>query len=109
MIDAGNTELVYVGNKNNDITSGKLYFKDAVLSELKTISSIHGKKIVFLSGFSGVCKIGAYFYKPINKAFGSLCYEKCLSIYKITYCKYNLYESIKETEKNEENIVSSKS
>ena len=40
MIDAGNTELVYVGNKNNDITSGKLYFKDAVLSELKTISSI---------------------------------------------------------------------
>jgi len=35
-----NTELVYVGNKNANVTSGKLYFKDAVLSELNTISSI---------------------------------------------------------------------
>ena len=35
-----NTELDYIGNKNNNITSGKLYFKDAVLSELETISSI---------------------------------------------------------------------
>ena len=34
------TELSYVGNKNNNITSGRLYFKDAVLSELSTISSI---------------------------------------------------------------------
>lgn len=38
--DAINTELNYIGNKNNNITSGKLYFKDAVLSELETISSI---------------------------------------------------------------------
>ena len=35
-----NTELSYVGNKNTDVTSGKLYFKDAVLNELSTISSI---------------------------------------------------------------------
>ena len=34
------TELTYVGNKNTNVTSGKLYFKDAVLSELSTISSI---------------------------------------------------------------------
>ena len=34
------TELNYVGIKNNNITSGKLYFKDAVLSELNSISSI---------------------------------------------------------------------
>lgn len=40
MNNALNTELNYIGNKNNDITSGKLYFKDAVLSELETISSI---------------------------------------------------------------------
>ena len=35
-----NTELNYVGNKNDQVTSGKLYFKDAVLNELSTISSI---------------------------------------------------------------------
>lgn len=40
MNDALNTELSYIGNKNNNITSGKLYFKDAVLNELETIASI---------------------------------------------------------------------
>lgn len=35
-----NTELNYIGNKNDKITSGKLYFKDAVLNELETISAI---------------------------------------------------------------------
>lgn len=35
-----NTELNYFGDSNNDVTSGKLYFKDAVLDELDTISSI---------------------------------------------------------------------
>ena len=40
MNEAVSTELSYVGNKNNNITSGKLYFKDAVLSELETISTI---------------------------------------------------------------------
>lgn len=40
MNDAINTQLNYIGNKNNNITSGKMYFKDAVLNELETISSI---------------------------------------------------------------------
>ena len=40
MKDAIKTELSYIGNKNNNITSGKLYFKDAVLNELETIASI---------------------------------------------------------------------
>ena len=40
MVNARNTELIYIGNKNNNVTSGKLYFKDAVLNELKTITSI---------------------------------------------------------------------
>ena len=35
-----NKELNYIGESNTNITSGKLYFKDAVLSELKDISSI---------------------------------------------------------------------
>lgn len=33
-------ELTYVGNKSSNITSGLLYFKDAVLEELKEIPSI---------------------------------------------------------------------
>jgi len=40
MNDAINVELSYVGNKNENITSGRLYFKDAVLNELSTIASI---------------------------------------------------------------------
>lgn len=39
-IDAYNTELSYVGNKGSNITSGLLYYKDAVLNELKDIPSI---------------------------------------------------------------------
>lgn len=33
-------ELTYIGNKSSNVTSGKLYFKDAVLNELKEIPSI---------------------------------------------------------------------
>lgn len=33
-------ELTYVGNTMNNVTSGKLYFKDAVLQELENISNI---------------------------------------------------------------------
>ena len=39
-VDAYNTELSYVGNKGSNITSGLLYYKDAVLNELKDIPSI---------------------------------------------------------------------
>ena len=38
--EAYGEELTYVGNKDNNITSGLLYFKDAVLDELKNIPSI---------------------------------------------------------------------
>ena len=40
MIDALNTNLNYIGESNTNITSGKLYYKDAVLSELKKIPGI---------------------------------------------------------------------
>lgn len=38
--NAVNTDLVYVGDKDTNITSGRLYFKDAVLNELDSIGSI---------------------------------------------------------------------
>ena len=37
---ASNTELNFIGDKNSEVTSGLLYFKDAVLNELKDIPSI---------------------------------------------------------------------
>lgn len=40
MVEATENKLTYIGNSDNDITSGKLYFKDAVLKELENISSI---------------------------------------------------------------------
>ena len=41
MNDAVNTELSYIGSSgDNSITSGRLYFKDAVLNELESIESI---------------------------------------------------------------------
>ena len=40
MKEAINTPLNYIGESNTNITSGKLYFKDAVLNELKEIPTI---------------------------------------------------------------------
>ena len=37
---AMNEDLVYVGKSNSNITSGRLYFKDAVLNELKELPTI---------------------------------------------------------------------
>ena len=38
--DAYNTELTFIGSNSNIVSSGTLYFEDAVLKELKTIKSI---------------------------------------------------------------------
>ena len=40
MKNAINTNLNYIGESNTNMTSGKLYYKDAVLSELKSIPGI---------------------------------------------------------------------
>lgn len=40
MNSAFELELTYIGNTMNNVTSGKLYFKDAVLQELENISNI---------------------------------------------------------------------
>ena len=39
-LEAINTELNYIGNSNTNTTSGRLYFKDAVINELKEIPEI---------------------------------------------------------------------
>lgn len=69
-------------------------------SELvKTIASVHGKKVRLVKGFAWVLKICSVFTGMVNKAFGSLAYDQSMSEYKCEYRKYTLKESIEDTEK----------
>lgn len=62
------------------------------------IAQAHGRKIWMVPGCTWILKILSCFTGLVNKAFGSLTYEKELSQYKTFYCKKTLAESIKETE-----------
>lgn len=68
-------------------------------SELvKIIAEAHGKKIRLIKGFAWSLKLMSYVMGIVNKAFGNLRYAQELSIYKCSYCNYNLKESIRKTE-----------
>ena len=62
------------------------------------IAAAHGKKILLIPGLSWALKILSYVTGLVNKAFGSLAYEKEMSWYRVPYCRKSLAESIKETE-----------
>lgn len=65
---------------------------------VKLISEAHGRKIRFTKAFN----FGLYLLRPfvslVDKAFGSLAYDKELSKYKTDYTKCNLIDSVKRTE-----------
>ena len=68
-------------------------------SELvKMIAEANGKKIRIVKGFGWLLKIFGLFSGTVNKAFGNLAYEKGMSEYRTEYRKYDLKESIAETE-----------
>ena len=68
-------------------------------SELvKMIAEANGKKIRIVKGFGWLLKIFGLFSGTVNKAFGNLAYEKEMSEYRTEYRKYDLKESIAETE-----------
>jgi UDP-glucose 4-epimerase len=68
-------------------------------SELvKMIADAHGKKVRLIKGFSWLLKLISPFTELVNKAFGSLCYEKTLSEYKDKYDLVSLTKSIIRTE-----------
>lgn len=70
-------------------------------SELvKIIADVHGKKLVLIPGFGWALKILGCVTGLVNKAFGSLSYDKRLSEYKCEYRRYSLKESIEKTEGN---------
>lgn len=69
-------------------------------SELvKAIAEAHGKKVRLIKGFGWALKIMSHVTGLVNKAFGSLSYDKAMSQYKENYRLKNLDDSIKETEK----------
>lgn len=68
-------------------------------SELvKLIAEANGKKVLLVKGFAWALKLLGIFTGVVNKAFGSLSYDRDLSIYKENYIVADLKESIKRTE-----------
>lgn len=68
-------------------------------SELvKMIAEAHGKKVHLIKGFGWALKIMSKVTGLVNKAFGSLSYDKEISGYGTGYQKFSVFESIKETE-----------
>ena len=65
---------------------------------VKMIAEAHGKKVRLIRGASWILKIMSHFTGLVNKAFGSLTYNKEMSVYKENYRKFSLSSSIELTE-----------
>lgn len=65
---------------------------------VKQIAQVHGKNILLIPGLGWALKLLSHATKLVNKAFGSLSYERSLSEYRENYCHTALVESILETE-----------
>jgi UDP-glucose 4-epimerase len=69
-------------------------------SELvKLIAEQHGKKIVLVPGFGWALKLLRQMTPMVDKAFGSLCYDRELSAYPRNYCVKSFEQSVLETER----------
>lgn len=69
-------------------------------SELvKMIAETRGKRIRLIKGFTPIVKVLGHFTGLVNKAFGSLCYDKDMSLYKTSYIKADLKKSVELTER----------
>lgn len=62
------------------------------------IAAAQGKKILLIPGFGWALKLMSHVTGLVNKAFGSLSYDKDISTYKENYWLYSLEESIRLTE-----------
>lgn len=65
---------------------------------VKEIAAAHGRKVRLVKGFGWALKFLGLFTGLVNKAFGSLTYDKEMSKYKEEYIKCQLVQSIEETE-----------
>lgn len=104
--------MLYVGNlvefirlmiKNEE--SGIFWPQNAEYSNtsdvVRMIAAVHGKKIKLIPGLSGILGLLALATPLVNKAFGSLAYDRSLSEYKEPYCRFTLPESVRLTEQGE--------
>ena len=62
------------------------------------IAHANGRGILMVGGFSWALKLLRHASGAVDKAFGSLCYDRELSQYPKNYCVKSLAESIEETE-----------
>lgn len=62
------------------------------------IAHVRGKNILIVKGFGWALKLLRPFTGMVDKAFGSLCYDREISVYPKQYCVKNLQESVMETE-----------
>ncbi len=66
---------------------------------VKTIATVHKRKMVLIKGFTWTLKLLSYVLNIVDKAFGSLAYDMKLSEYKEDYCVVeSLYDTIAKTE-----------
>lgn len=75
------------------------YVKTSELVRL--IAEAHGNKIRLVKTFNILLNVLGLYLTIVNKVFGNLVYEKCLSEYKENYQLRDLRESIMATEKEE--------
>lgn len=88
MVDNNERGVFFPQNKEYTNTSNMV----------KLIANVHKKNIYILKGFAWLLKIVSKITPLVNKAFGSMCYEKSISEYKVEYRKFSLEESIVRTE-----------
>ena len=67
---------------------------------VKLIAEAHGKKMPLVKGTAWALKLMSHVTGLVNKAFGSLSYDRSISEYAVAYQKYSLQESIQITEKS---------
>ncbi len=65
---------------------------------VKQIAARHNKKLPLVKGFAWLLKLLSHVTPLVNKAFGSMTYDRSLSEYPQNYRNYTLEESIARTE-----------
>ena len=94
-------EFVRLMVENNE--AGTFWPQNAEYSNtselVRMIAEAHGKKVRLIKGFGWALKIMSRVTGLVNKAFGSLSYEKDISNYTVEYRFKSLKDSVEETEK----------
>ena len=70
-----------------------------IRDRVKTIAEVYGKKMRLTKVFNGLIRCCSKKVSAVNKVFGSLVYEKEMSVYQdFEYCRSNFKQTIEKTE-----------